>query len=105
MKRIIILMGLLLMVSACTQKRFDRVCKTGTRYDIVYVDEKCGVFDTQADSLVTLCEYDDLAFLRRAEEDSVTVVVLFRCSKEGREGMMGVLELNNETMEILFPAE
>ena len=105
MKRLIVVAVAVLTLAGCAQKRFDRVCETGTRYDIVYVDEKCGVFDSQADSLVTACEYDDLSFLRRAEEDSVTVVVLFRCEKDGREGMMGVLEMNNETMEILFPAE
>jgi hypothetical protein len=73
-----------------------------SRYDIVYDDDMCGVFDNEADSLVTPIEYDSLASLRRVVEDSVSVV-MFSCSKDGMEGMMGILEQNNEKMEILFP--
>ena len=62
----------------------------------------CGVFDNEADSLVTPIEYDSLAFLCRAVEDSVSVV-MFSCSKDGMEGLTGILEQNNEKMEILFP--
>ena len=102
MKRIIILAALLL-IAACVQGRFERVTKTGSRYDIVYLDGKCGVFDTQADSLVTTCDYDSLSFLKRADEDSVAVV-LFSCRKDDMEGMLGVLEQNNEIMQVMFPA-
>lgn len=99
----IILAALLLVAAACGQRRFERVIKTDLRYDIVYLDGKCGVFDTKADSLVTKCDYDALSFLKRAEEDSV-VVVLFSCRKDGMEGMLGVLEQNNETMQVMFPS-
>ena len=102
MKRIIILAALLL-IAACVQGRFERVTKTGSRYDVVYIDGKCGVFDSQADSLVTTCDYDSISFLKRADEDSV-VVVLFSCRKDGMEGMLGVLEQNNETMQVMFPS-
>jgi hypothetical protein len=30
---------------------------------------------------------------------------MFSCSKDGMEGMMGIIEQNNEKMEILFPKE
>lgn len=103
MKKIIIVALAALILAGCTQKHFDRVENTPvSRYDIVYDDDRCGVFDTEADSLVTPVEYDSLSFLKRAVEDSVAVV-LFSCSKDGMEGMMGILEQNNEKMEILFP--
>lgn len=105
MKRLIVVAAAVIALAACTRNRFDRVENTPvSRYDIVYDDDRCGVFDNQADSLVTPVEYESLSFLKRAVEDSVAVV-LFSCSKDGLEGMMGVLEQNNEKMEILFPKE
>jgi len=93
------------VLAACAQKRFDSVEGTPvSRYDIVYDGGRCGVFDNEADSLVTPVEYDSLSFLRRAVEDSI-VVVMFGCSKDGMEGMVGIIEQNNEKMEILFPKE
>lgn len=102
-KKILIFVVVAIVLVGCVHNRFDRVEKTPeSRYDIVYDDDMCGVFDNEADSLVTPIEYDSLAFLRRAVEDSVSVV-MFSCSKDGMSGMMGILELNNEKMEILFP--
>lgn len=105
MKNFIVVVVAVIALTGCAQKRFDRVEKTPvSRYDIVYAADLCGVFDNEADSLVTAVEYESLSFLRRAVEDSVAVV-LFSCSKDGMDGMMGVLEQNNEKMEILFPKE
>lgn len=105
MKRLIIVAATVLALTGCLQKRFDDVENTPVlRYDIVYDDGMCGVFDNEADSLVTPVEYDSLSFLRRAVEDSVAVV-MFSCSKDGMEGMLGIIEQNNEKMEILFPKE
>ena len=105
MRKILFVICALAVVVSCAQNRFERVEKTGvSRYDIVYSDDKCAVFDNQADSLVTPLEYDSLYFLRQAKEDSIAIV-LFGCHKEGRDGMLGVLEMNNEMMEILFPNE
>ena len=102
-KKIYIFAAAALVLAACAQKRFDSVESTPvSRYDIVYDNVRCGVFDNEADSLVTPIEYYTLSFLRRAVEDSVSVV-MFSCSKDGMEGMMGILEQNNEKMEILFP--
>jgi len=102
-KKIFIFAVAVFVLAACAQKRFDSVESTPvSRYDIVYDGGRCGVFDNEADSLVTPNEYDSLSFLRRAEEDSVAVV-LFSCIKDGMEGMMGILEQNNEKMEIMFP--
>lgn len=105
MNRLIIVAATVLALTGCLQKRFDDVENTTvSRYDIVYDDGMCGVFDNEADSLVTPVEYDSLSFLRRAVEDSI-VVVMFGCSKDGVEGMVGIIEQNNEKMEILFPKE
>ena len=105
MKRLIIVAAAVLALAGCAQKRFDRVESTPvSKYDIVYADDKCGVFDNEADSLVTPIEYESLSFLKRAVEDSVAMI-LFSCSKDGLEGMMCVFEQNNEKMEILFPKE
>lgn len=105
MKKLIIVAATVLALTGCLQKRFDDVENTPvSRYDIVYDDGMCGVFDNKADSLVTPVEYDSLSFLRRAVEDSVAVV-MFSCSKDGMEGMLGIIEQNNEKMEILFPKE
>lgn len=102
-RKIFIFVVAALVSVGCIHNRFDRVVNTPvSRYDIVYDDDMCGVFDNEADSLVTPIEYDSLSFLRRAEEDPVAVV-LFSCSKDGMEGMMGIIEHNNEKMEILFP--
>lgn len=102
-RKIFIFVAAALVLVGCLHDRFDRVENTPiSRYDIVYDDDMCGVFDNEADSLVTPIEYDTLSFLRRAVEDSVSVV-MFSCSKDGMEGMMGILEQNNEKMEILFP--
>ena len=101
MKNFIVVAVAVIALTGCAQKRFDRVENTPvSRYDIVYDDTKCGVFDNEADSLVTPVEYESLSFLKRT-----VAVVLFSCSKDGLEGMMGVLEQNNEKMEILFPKE
>ena len=103
MKKLITIAAIILMLAGCAQKRFDRVENTPvSRYDIVYEDDRCGIFDNEADSLVTSIEYESLSVLKRAVEDSVAVV-LFSCSKDGMEGMTGILEQNNEKMEILFP--
>lgn len=104
-KKIFIFAAAVFVLAACAQKRFDSVESTPvSRYDIVYDGGRCGVFDNEADSLVTPVEYDSLSFLRRAVEDSI-VVVMFGCSKDGMEGMVGIIEQNNEKMEILFPKE
>lgn len=102
-RKIYIFVVAALVFVGCIHNRFARVVNTPvSRYDIVYDDAMCGVFDNEADSLVTPIEYDSLSFLRRAVEDSVSVV-MFSCSKDGMSGMMGILEHNNEKVEILFP--
>ena len=105
MKKLITIAAIILMLAGCAQKRFDRVENTPvSRYDIVCDDSKYGVFDNNADTLVTPIEYESISFMRRVVEDSLAFVQ-FGCSKDGMEGMMVILEQNNEKMEILFPKE
>lgn len=104
-RKIFIFVVAALVFVGCVHNRFDRVENTPvSRYDIVYDDDKCGVFDNEADSLVTSMEYDSLHFMRSALEDSITIVI-FGCSKNNREGLLAVMEPNNEIMELLFPEE
>lgn len=50
-------------------RKFDRVETTSVeRYSIVYKDNKCGLSDIQADSLVTAIKYDALKYGRTALE-------------------------------------
>lgn len=102
-RKIIFLLCSVVILFACGQNRFERVEHTAVpRYDIVYSKDKCAVFDNQADSLVTPLQYGALEFLKRDTEDSICIVV-FSCYKDGKDGMLAVIETNNETMEILFP--
>lgn len=51
MKNFIVVAVAVIALTGCAQKRFDRVENTPvSRYDIVYDDTKCGVFDNEADS-------------------------------------------------------
>ena len=105
MRKILFLICALAVAVSCAQNRFERVEKTGfPRYDIVYSDDKCAVFDNQADSLVTPLEYDSLNFIRHATEDTISIV-MFTCHKDGMQGLLGIFECNNEKMEFLFPNE
>lgn len=105
MRKILFVICTLAVVASCVQNRFERVEKTGMpRYDIVYSDNKCAVFDNQADSLVTPLEYDALNFIRQATEDTISIV-MFTCHKEGMQGLLSIFESNNEKMEFLFPDE
>ena len=103
-KKLFAICALALVVS-CAQNRFERVEKTGSsRYDIVYSDDKCAVFDNKADSLVTPLEYDSLNYIRKAIEDTISIV-MFTCYKEGMQCLLSIFESNNEKMEFLFPNE
>lgn len=105
MKNFIVVAVAVIALTGCAQKRFDRVENTPvSRYDIVYDDTKCGVFDNEADSLVTSMEYDSLHFMKSALEDSITIVI-FGCSKNNREGLLAIMEPDNEILELLFPEE
>lgn len=59
------------------RRKFDRVETTlHERYSIVYKDAKCGLYDNQADSLVTAVKYDELRYCGTESEDGVGNVPL-----------------------------
>lgn len=64
-----LLLVAVMTVSYSGMRMFDRVETTSVeRYSIVYKDNKCGLYDIQADSLVTAIKYDALRYGRTASE-------------------------------------
>ena len=107
MKDIFTLMLLLVAVltsSSCARMRkFDRVETTSVeRYSIVYKDNKCGLYDIQADSLVTAIKYDALRYGRTASEGGYEFTVWVG-EMGNYEGMISIESTTNEPMEIMFP--
>ena len=64
MKNNIALLLLAVLAASCSGRvKFDRIETTPLeRYSIVYKDAKCGLYDNQADSLVTAVKYDALKY-------------------------------------------
>ena len=69
---------------------------------IVYKDGKCGLYDCQADSLVTALKYDALSFGRTASEQGMEFTI-WVSEMEDYEGMIAIESTTNEPMEIMFP--
>lgn len=66
--RLTLLFIALIAISCSGNQKFDSVENTETeRYSIVYKDGKCGVFDNNADSLVTDISYDVLQYSKRVK--------------------------------------
>ena len=64
-----LLLVAVMAVSCSGMRNFDRVETTSVeRYSIVYKDNKCGLYDIQADSLITAIKYDALRYGRTASE-------------------------------------
>lgn len=108
MKNIFTLALLLVMVMAVScsgMRKFDRVEATSVeRYNIVYRDNKCGLYDIQADSLVTAIKYDALRFGRTASEGGYEFTI-WVSEIENYEGMISIESTTNEPMEIMFPSK
>lgn len=99
--------GLLLFaVIACSsggKKKYERVEPTANeRYSIVYNGGKCGVYDNNADSLVTSFKYDALQYGRCAEYEDVKFTV-WSCVVDGYNGLLSIGSGSNELVEILMP--
>ena len=95
---------LAVLVTSCSGiRKFDRVETTSVeRYSIVYKDNKCGLYDIQADSLVTAIKYDALRYGRTASEGGYEFTIWVG-KMENHEGMISVESTTNEPMEIMFP--
>lgn len=88
----------LIAISCSGNQKFDSVEKTETeRYSIVYKDGKCGVFDNNADSLVTDISYDVLQYSKRVMQDSIGITVWI-CQQEDSRGLLFITEETNEFM-------
>ena len=98
---LLLVMGL---TTACSSlRKFDKVETTMVeRYNIVYKDNKCGLYDIQADSLVTAIKYDALRFGRTASEGGYEFTVWVG-EMENYEGMISIESTTNEPLEIMFP--
>lgn len=74
------------------------------RYVVVYKDSKCGVYDLLKEENVTRIEYEYLAmgFRKEFEDESFTY---FRLRNDGKEGVLGIAETNNQFITILMPKE
>ena len=97
---------LAVLVTSCSGMiKFDRVEKTSVeRYSIVYKDNKCGLYDIQADSLVTAIKYDALRYGRTASKGGYEFTIWVSETKD-YEGMISIESTTNEPMEIMFPRQ
>lgn len=72
------------------RRKFDRVETTPhERYSNVYKDAKCGLYDNQADSLVTAVKYDGLRYCGTESEEGVEFT-MWASKTEDCEGMLAV---------------
>ena len=98
-----LLLVVVMAVSGSGMRKFDRVETTSVeRYNIVYKDNKCGLYDIQADSLVTAIKYDALRYGRTASEGGYNFTIWMSETKD-YEGLISFGNTTNELMEIMFP--
>ena len=98
-----LLLVAILTTSCARMRKFDRVETTPVeRYNIVYKDNKCGLYDIQADSLVTVIKYDALRYGRTASEGGYEFTIWVG-DTEDYEGMISIGSTTNELVEIMFP--
>ena len=95
---------LAVFAASCSGRvKFDRVETTPLeRYSIVYKDAKCGLYDNQADSLVTAVKYDALKYCGTEPGDGVEFT-MWAGEMEDCEGMLAIESTTNEPVEIMFP--
>ena len=98
-----LLLVAVMAVSCSGMRKFDRVETTSVeRYNIVYKDNKCGLYDIQADSLVTALKYDALSFGRIASEQGMEFTIWVG-EMGDYEGILAIESTTNGPMEIMFP--
>ena len=100
-----LLLVAVMAVSCSGMRKFDCVETTAVeRYNIVYRDNKCGLYDIQADSLVTTIKYDALKFGRTASDGGYEFTI-WVSEIENYEGMISIESTTNEPVEIMFPKQ
>ena len=102
----IIALLIAVLASSCSgRQKFDRVETTPLeRYSIVYKDSKCGLYDNQADSLVTAVKYDALKYCGTEPGEGVEFT-MWVGEMEDCQGMLAIESTTNEPVEIMFPKE
>ena len=100
----IVLLLIVVLVASCAQrKNFDHIEATkNERYSIVYSLGKCGIYDNNADSLVTAIKYDNLKYSRGVVQDYIEITVWVG-EKDSLSGLVSIVGENNEMLEIIFP--
>ena len=94
-----------MVVSCSGMRKFNRLEATSVeRYSIVYKDSKCGLYDNQADSLVTAVKYDALKYCVTEPRDGVEFT-MWVGEMEDFQGMLAIESTTNEPVEIMFPKE
>ena len=100
---IVLLLIVVLVASCAKRKKFDRIEATkDERYSIVYSLGKCGIYDNNADSLVTSIKYDALKYSQCVIKDSIEITV-WVCELDSLSGLVSIAGENNEMLEIIFP--
>lgn len=100
-----LLLVAIMVVSYSGMRKFYRVEATSVeRYNIVYKDNKCGLYDIQADSLVTAIKYDALRYGKTASEGGYEFTIWVG-EMENYEGMISIESTTNEPMEIMVPRQ
>lgn len=100
----LVLLLIAVSVASCSRlRKFDSVETTDNeRYNIVYNEGKCGIYDNNADSLVTLIKYDALKYSQCIIKDSIEITV-WVCELDSLSGLVSIAGENNEMLEIIFP--
>ena len=94
-----------MVVSCSGMRKFNRLEATSVeRYSIVYKDSKCGLYDNQADSLVTAVKYDALKYCVTEPGEGVEFT-MWVGEMEDCQGMLAIESTTNEPVEIMFPKE
>ena len=100
-----LLLVAVMVVSCSGMRKFDRVETTSVeRYSIVYKNNKCGLYDIQADSLVTVIEYDALRFGRTALEEGFEFSIWISETAD-YNGLISIESTTNERVEVMIPKQ
>ena len=100
----LVLLLIAVSVASCSRlRKFNSVETTDNeRYNIVYNEGKCGIYDNNADSLVTSIKYDALKYSQCIIKDSIEITV-WVCELDSLSGLVSITGENNEMLEIIFP--
>jgi len=100
----LVLLLIAVSVASCSRlRKFNSVETTDNeRYNIVYNEGKCGIYDNNADSLVTSIKYDALKYSQCIIKDSIEITV-WVCELDSLSGLVSIAGENNEMLEIIFP--